>query len=114
MIIGVYYLTEMVDGLKGEGRVFASLDEAFAAYEERFGGDGETLSLHTKIKVRMPVGKFPVDRFPRPLEDGTPQSIVLREYGNNGSTRGARRDVARPVAAQQRVPRRLPVRRPRR
>ena len=48
MIIGVYYLTEMVDGRKGEGRVFASLDEAFAAYEERFGGDGETLSAHTQ------------------------------------------------------------------
>src|SRR5689334_21165485 len=34
----------------------------------------------------MPVGKFPADRFPRPLDDGTPQSIVLREYGTNGST----------------------------
>ena len=86
MVIGVYYLSEIVDGLKGEGRVFASLDEAYAAYEERFGGDGETLSAHTKIKVRMPVGKFPADRFPRPLEDGTPQSVVLREYGTNGST----------------------------
>src|SRR5262249_35640839 len=86
MIIGVYYLSELFDGLKGEGRRFASLDEAFAAYEERFGGDGETLSVHAKIKVRMPVGKFPADRFPRPLADGTPQSIVLREYGTNGST----------------------------
>ena len=27
---------------------------------------GETVSLHTKIKVRMPAGKFPVDRFARP------------------------------------------------
>src|SRR4029077_15062485 len=86
MVIGVYYLSEVVDGLKGEGRVFTSLDDALAAYEERFGGDGETLSPHTKIKVRMLVGKFPADRFPRPLEDGTPQSIVLREYGTNGST----------------------------
>jgi DNA-directed RNA polymerase subunit beta' len=34
----------------------------------------------------MPVGKFPADAFPRPLDDGTPQSIVLREYGTNGST----------------------------
>ena len=67
--------------------MFASLDEAFAAYEERFGGDGETLSLHTKIKVRMPVGKFPVGSLPASRStDGTPQSIVLREYGTNGST----------------------------
>jgi DNA-directed RNA polymerase subunit beta' len=88
MIIGLYYLSEMLDGYKGEGRVFGSLDEAFAAYEERFGGDGETVSVHAKIKVRMPAGKFPVDQFPRPLpsangdERGTPQSIVLREYNN--------------------------------
>jgi len=94
MIIGVYYMTEEVDGGAGTGRVFASLDEAFAAYEERYGADGETVSLHTKVKVRMPAGKFPADRFPRPTitdagdgVSGTPQSIVLREYGNNGSSR---------------------------
>ncbi len=86
MIIGVYYLTEQVDGGAGTGRVFASLDEALAAYEERFSAAGETVSLHTKVKIRMPAGKFPVDRFPRPREDGTPQSAVLREYGTNGST----------------------------
>ena len=93
MIIGVYYMTEEVDGGAGTGRVFASLDEAFAAYEERYGADGETVSLHTKVKVRMPAGKFPIDRFPRPSGDfsadgasGTPQSIVLREYGSNGTS----------------------------
>jgi DNA-directed RNA polymerase subunit beta' len=86
MIIGLYYLSEMLDGYKGEGRVFSSLDEAFAAYEERFGGDGETVSVHAKVKVRMPEGKFAPDEFPRPLEDGTPQSMVLREYNNNGTS----------------------------
>ena len=96
MIIGLYYLSEVLDGLKGEGRVFGSLDEALAAYEERYGGDGETVSAHAKVKVRMPAGKFPADRFPRPLpgtDDSaapTPQSIVLREYGAaNGATAGA-------------------------
>src|SRR5947208_8872498 len=39
MIIGLYYLSEQVEGLKGSGRVFGSIDEAMAAYEERFGGD---------------------------------------------------------------------------
>ncbi len=86
MIIGVYYMTEQVDGGAGTGRVFASLDEAFAAYEERYSAEGETVSLHTKVKVRMPAGKFPTDRFERPAEDGTPASMVLREYGNNGSS----------------------------
>ena len=113
MIIGVYYLTEQVDGGAGTGRVFSSLDEAVAAYEERYSAEGETVSLHTKIKVRMPAGKFPVDRFAASdRKTGTPQSIVLREYGSNGTTRGARRVVARPVPAQHGVPRRLPVRRP--
>ncbi len=86
MIIGIYYLSEMLDGLTGEGRQFANMDEARAAYEERYSGEGETLSLHAKIKVRMPAAKFPVDQYPRPLDDGTPQSVVLREYGNNGSS----------------------------
>ena len=36
MIIGAYYLTEMVDGAPGEGRAFSSLDEAVLAYDERF------------------------------------------------------------------------------
>ena len=93
MIIGVYYMTEQVDGGAGTGRVFASLDEAVAAYEERYSAEGETVSLHTKIKVRVPASKFPVDRFPRPTVDdtgdgavGTPTSGVLREYGNNGTS----------------------------
>jgi DNA-directed RNA polymerase subunit beta' len=88
MIIGVYYLTEAIDGAPGTGRVFGSLQEALAAYEERYGADGETLSLHARIKVRMPAGKFPADRFPRPDSSpeapGTPRSIVLREHGTNG------------------------------
>ncbi len=86
MIIGLYYLSELLDGLPGEGRVFRSIDEAFAAYEERFGGDGETVALHAKIKVRMPVGKFASEHFARASEDGTPNSIVLREYASNGSS----------------------------
>src|SRR4029077_5805020 len=93
MIIGVYYMTEQVDGGAGTGRVFASLDEAVAAYEERYSAEGETVSLHTKVKVRVPAGKFPIDRFPRPTGDstsdgavGTPQSIVFPQYGNNGSS----------------------------
>jgi len=86
MIIGHYYMTEDLENAKGQGRVFTSLEEARAAYEERYGGDGETVALHAKIKVRMPVGKFPVETFARPSDDGTPQSMVLREYGNNGSS----------------------------
>ena len=117
MIIGVYYMTEQVDGGAGTGRVFASLDEAFAAYEERYSAEGETVSLHTKIKVRMPAGKFPVDRFPRPTGRRRQRTGHAAEHRaarvrQQRLEPGARRVVARAVPAQHRVPRRLPVRRP--
>ena len=118
MIIGVYYMTEQVDGGAGTGRVFASLDEAVAAYEERYSAEGETVSLHTKVKVRMPAGKFPVDRFPRPT--GTTPTANRGHAAEHRAARvrqqrfepRARRVVARTVPAQHGVPRRLPVRRP--
>jgi DNA-directed RNA polymerase subunit beta' len=47
MVIGAFYLSEAVDGGKGEGRVFADIDEAAMAYEL---GD---ISLHAKIKLRI-------------------------------------------------------------
>jgi DNA-directed RNA polymerase subunit beta' len=47
MVIGVFYLSEVVEGAKGAGRHFADLDEAVMAYEI---GD---LSLHAPIKLRL-------------------------------------------------------------
>jgi len=69
MVIGIYYLTEVVDGAPGEGRVFASLDEAIMAYDTKpgvRGGDTTdgSLSIHANIKVRMPAGRFPAEEFP--------------------------------------------------
>jgi len=46
MIIGAYYLTELVEGDPGEGRVFGSVGEALQAYE---AGD---ITLHAKISLR--------------------------------------------------------------
>ncbi|MCB0987341.1 MAG: DNA-directed RNA polymerase subunit beta' [Acidimicrobiales bacterium] len=46
MIIGAYYLTEQVEGAKGEGRVFRHLYEVERAYES---GD---LALHALIEFR--------------------------------------------------------------
>ncbi|HET7378176.1 MAG TPA: DNA-directed RNA polymerase subunit beta', partial [Anaerolineae bacterium] len=45
MVLGVYYLTMMKDGLKGQGRVFGSLDEVELAYSL-----GQ-VHLHTKIRL---------------------------------------------------------------
>ena len=88
MIIGVYYLTKQLP-LSGRERprFYRSLDEAMFAFEDRYAAAREDVpSLHEPIWVRMPAAKFPADRYARPLDDGTRQSIVLREYGNNGTS----------------------------
>jgi DNA-directed RNA polymerase subunit beta' len=86
MIIGAYYLTEVVDGAPGEGRAFSSLDEAILAYDERLGGDGsdgDGVSLHARIEVKVPATRFPEDQFPDRETD--PDSIVVRRNGGNGA-----------------------------
>ncbi len=45
MVLGVYYLTIMEDGKKGEGRTFSSLDEVELAYNLGF------IDIHAKIKL---------------------------------------------------------------
>ncbi len=49
MVIGVYYLSEMMEDGAGAGRIFGSLDEAMMAYDL-----GE-VSLHAPIKLRLGV-----------------------------------------------------------
>jgi len=46
--LGIYYLTNVLDGAKGEGKVFASRYEALLAYENDF------VDLRAKIKVSNP------------------------------------------------------------
>ena len=47
MVIGVYYLSELVEDALGAGRVFVDINEAVMAYEQ-----GE-LSLHAPISLRL-------------------------------------------------------------
>jgi DNA-directed RNA polymerase subunit beta' len=87
IVIGAYYLTEVVNGAAGEGRVFGSLDEAVLAHDQRLHADGEgAIDIHAKIKVRLPAGRFPEDRFPT-RTDATPSAIVLSRSGENGDGR---------------------------
>ncbi len=53
MVFGAYYLTLMVDGVRGEGLVFRRLHEVEAAYER---GD---VALHAKIRLRPGADGFP-------------------------------------------------------
>ncbi len=45
MVLGMYYLTHMKDGMKGEGRAFADMDEVIFAYEN------EQIAINAKIKL---------------------------------------------------------------
>ncbi len=49
MVLGIYYLTQMRPGDKGEGKYFKDISEAILAYEN------EIISLHSAIKVRRTV-----------------------------------------------------------
>ncbi len=46
MVLGVYYITMMRDGRKGEGGIYSSLEEVETAYELGY------LDIHAKIKVQ--------------------------------------------------------------
>jgi DNA-directed RNA polymerase subunit beta' len=78
MVIGAYYLTEEVEGAPGEGRYFGSLSEAEMAYDRAsYDPEAAPLSIHAKIRVRMPASKFPEDRFPA-RSDAAPSSILIK------------------------------------
>ncbi|HSI21322.1 MAG TPA: DNA-directed RNA polymerase subunit beta' [Verrucomicrobiae bacterium] len=47
MILGAYYMTVVVDGLKGEGKAFSSQEEAILAYNEKI------IELRAKVKVSI-------------------------------------------------------------
>jgi DNA-directed RNA polymerase subunit beta' len=116
MIIGAYYLTEQVDGAGGEGRVFASLDEAVLAYDRRLTPeDGETAAVAAhQDQGADAAGRFPADAVPARAD----------ERGSNAASDRAARYGQRPTRAvlvettlgrccSTTRSRRLPVRRPR-
>jgi len=47
IVLGTYYLTQEMSGLKGEGRIFADIGEAELAFYDR------EIAMHSKIKVRI-------------------------------------------------------------
>ncbi|GAV21751.1 DNA-directed RNA polymerase subunit beta' [Carboxydothermus pertinax] len=67
MVIGSYYLTVEKPGAKGEGKKFAHPEEVIMAYESG------VLELHSRIKVRYPIGGEWVE-----LET-TPGRIIFNE-----------------------------------
>jgi DNA-directed RNA polymerase subunit beta' len=49
MILGIYYLTKMGNGKRGEGKTFANPDEVLVAYDQ------DKIDVHAKINVRIPI-----------------------------------------------------------
>ena len=47
IVLGLYYMTRMVTGAKGEGKIFSNPEEVRSAY------DSKQVDLHAKIVVRM-------------------------------------------------------------
>ncbi|MEF9942260.1 MAG: DNA-directed RNA polymerase subunit beta', partial [Lachnospiraceae bacterium] len=47
MVLGIYYLTQERQGVKGEGKYFKNLNEAILAYEN------DVITLHSAIKIRV-------------------------------------------------------------
>ncbi len=61
MVLGIAYMTKEKPGAKGEGMVFADIDEVLTAYQDK------EVDLHAKIKLRIKgscykQGGFPEDR----------------------------------------------------
>ena len=79
MIIGAFYLTESVDGAKGEGRAFRHLHEVERAYE---AGD---LDLHSLIRFRGPINGHqpPVDEETTEAADRGIETTAGRLFFNN-------------------------------
>ena len=106
MVFGIYYLTLVVDGAKGEGRVFRH------AYEVERAFDAGDVDLHAKIVLRA---RRPAPRWPSrsPLANGQPRSTT-RATGRPPTatptaTADRDRDDAGPPLLQQGAARRLPL-----
>ena len=85
MVLGCYYITLAKEGLKGEGRIFCSFDDALLALENK------EIDLQSQIKVRF-TGHFmnlstyyddqavlscPVTKYERKLIETTPGRIIF-------------------------------------
>ena len=52
IVLGIYYLTKIKEGLKGEGIAFASAEEAILAYQDK------QIHKHAKCKLRLASGEI--------------------------------------------------------
>ena len=73
MVLGLYYITKVRPGAKGEGMAFYGPEEVIVALNEK------AIDLHAKIKVRIPADKQDASKGMQ-LVETTPGRIIVNQY----------------------------------
>jgi DNA-directed RNA polymerase, beta'' subunit, predominant form len=73
MVLGLYYITKIRPGAKGEGKKFYSPEEVIVAYDEK------AIDMHAKIGVRLPVDKNDPSKGEQ-LVETTAGRIIVNQY----------------------------------
>ena len=73
MVLGLYYITKIRPGAKGEGKSFYSAEEVIVAYNEK------AIDMHAKINVRIPVDKMDPSKGLH-LVETTAGRIIVNQY----------------------------------
>ena len=73
MVLGLYYITKIRPGAKGEGMAFYGPEEVIVALNEK------AIELHAKIKVRIPVDKQDASKGTQ-LVETTAGRIIVNQY----------------------------------
>ncbi len=101
MVLGLYYITKIRPGAKGEGMNFYGPEEVIVAYNEK------AIDMHAKIGVRLPVDKQDPSKGEH-LVQTTAGRIIVNQYvpeevpyvnevlGESSSSRPARRSARTP------------------
>ena len=73
MVLGLYYITKIRPGAKGEGMTFYGPEEVIIAYDEK------VIDMHAKIRVRIPVDKQDASKGTQIVET-TAGRIIVNQY----------------------------------
>ena len=73
MVLGLYYITKIRPGAKGEGMTFYGPEEVIIALDEK------AIDLHAKIRVRIPVDKNDASKGMQ-LVETTAGRIIVNQY----------------------------------
>ncbi|NLZ19624.1 MAG: DNA-directed RNA polymerase subunit beta' [Bacteroidales bacterium] len=73
MVLGLYYITKIRPGAKGEGKSFYSPEEVIVAYNEK------AIDMHARIHVRIPVDKNDASKGEHLIETSAGR-IIVNQY----------------------------------